>query len=294
MERYTFDRQRRTLLMFLLDFIVKIFKVNSRTLLLPLVIFSVLAGDVTAAGPVGVELGSAGSFAILSKTGITNVSPSAITGDVGTSPIAGASLLLTCAEVTGGVFTVDGAGPAPCAQSNASALTVAVADMGIAYTDAASRPSPDFIELGAGDISGMILVPGLYKWTSGLNISANVTFEGNETDTWIMQISGSLTQAVATSFSLAGGALAKNIIWQIAGSATIGTGSHFEGIILSNTMITVNTGASVNGRLFAQTAVSLLMNTVTEPAEAAGAIGPTGPTGPTGATGATGATGTTG
>ena len=62
-----------------------------------------------------VKLGSAGTFALLSKTGITDVYASAIVGDVGTSPITGAALLLTCGEVTGKIFVVDAAGPLPCA-----------------------------------------------------------------------------------------------------------------------------------------------------------------------------------
>src|SRR5665647_1460567 len=110
------------------------------------------AGPNDGIGPPPVDLGKAGTFVILSKTGITDVHPSAVTGDVGTSPITGAALLLTCGEVVGNVYTVDAAGPLPCAVTSASFLTTAVGDMGFAYDDAAGRLFPDHVELGAGEI----------------------------------------------------------------------------------------------------------------------------------------------
>jgi hypothetical protein len=221
----------------------------------------------TKKGPYAVDLGRAGSFSILSKSGITDVYRSAIVGDVGTSPITGAALLLTCEEVDGAIYTVDAAGPYPCAKSNASNLTVAVSHMEAAYVDAAGRSSPDFIELGAGEIGGLTLEPGLYKWSSGVTISTDVTFSGGPDDVWILQIAGTMNEAVSTKVTLAGGALASNIFWQVAEATTIGSYAHFEGVILSKTMIAVNTGASVNGRLLAQTAVTLQMNTITAPSE---------------------------
>ena len=217
-------------------------------------------------GPAPVRLGTAGAFAILSQTGITDVYASAITGNVGTSPITGAALLLTCGEVTGRVFTVDAAGPLPCAVTDATGLTAAVGDMSIAYDDAAGRVSPNYTELGAGEIGGLTLTPGLYKWGTSLLITKDVTLSGGPNDVWIFQVAGTLNQANAARVTLAGGALAKNIFWQVAGSVTLGTTAHFEGIVLGKTLIAVNTGASVNGRLLAQTAVTLQMNAITQPA----------------------------
>ena len=218
-------------------------------------------------GPMPVSLGSAGTFAILSKSGITDVYRSAIVGDVGTSPITGAALLLTCGEVSGKIYTVDAAGPLPCAVTDATFLTSAVGDMGFAYDDAAGRLSPNFTELGAGEIGGLTLAPGLYKWSTGLLITTDVTLAGGPNDVWIFQVAGTLNQANATRVTLVGGALAKNIFWQVAGAVTIGTTAHFEGVVLAKTMIAVNTGATVNGRLLAQTAVTLQMNAVTQPAK---------------------------
>jgi hypothetical protein len=215
-----------------------------------------------------VALGTAGTFAILTKTGITDVYKSTINGDVGSSPITGAAILLTCPEVaTGVIYTVDAAGPLPCRTTNATFLTAAIGDMGIAYSDAAGRSLPDATELGAGQIGGLTLTPGLYKWSSNVLISNDVTLSGGPNDVWIFQIAGQINQASATHVTLAGGALAKNIFWQAAQGVAIGTTAHFEGVLLGQTMIAVKTGASVNGRLLAQTAVTLEQNAVTQPAQ---------------------------
>jgi ice-binding like protein len=219
-----------------------------------------------AQGPVPVHLGAAGTFAILSKSGITDVPASVIVGNVGTSPITGAALLLTCSEVSGIIYTVNAAGPLPCYVNDPTFLTSAVGDMGFAYDEAAGREAPDATELGAGQIGGLTLAPGLYKWNTGLLISTNVTLSGGPNDVWIFQVAGTLNQASAMRVILAGGARAENIFWQVAGAVTIGTTAHFEGVILGKTMIAVNTGATVNGRLLAQTAVTLQMNAITRPA----------------------------
>jgi hypothetical protein len=247
---------------------MNILKISSKKLLLQLVIGGLFAGNVMAA-PEAIYLGSAGDFTILSKSGITDVYPSVITGNVGTSPITGAALLLKCDEVKGNVFVVDAAGPAPCASNNASTLNAAVGAMETAYNEAAGRVSPDETELGAGEIGGLTLAPGLYKWTTNVSISTDVTLKGSDSgsDVWIMQVAGKLNLANGKRVTLSGGALAKNIFWQVAGSATLGTTSHFEGVLLSKALIAVNTGATVNGRLLAQTAVTLQKNTVTPPLE---------------------------
>ena len=222
---------------------------------------------VASADQAPVDLGTAGTFAILSKTGVTNVYASAVTGNVGSSPITGAAILVTCTEVTGTIFSVDAAGPLPCTVNAAPFLTSAVLDMEAAYLDAEGRSSPDFTEVGAGEIGGLTLAPGLYKWGTGVMISTDVTLAGGPNDVFIFQIAGTLLQANATRVTLTGGAKAKNIFWQVADVVAIGTTAHFEGIVLAKTMIATNTGASVNGRLLAQTAVTLQMNTITNPAK---------------------------
>jgi hypothetical protein len=221
---------------------------------------------VALTGQSPVPLGEAGIFAILTKAGVTDVPPSSVTGDVGASPITGAAIHLTCAEmVTGTIYSVNAAGPLPCRVTDPTLLTTAVANMQTAYTNAAGRTNPNFTNLGAGQIGGLTLAPGLYKWTTGVLMSSNVTLSGSANDVWIFQIAGTLTQANATKMILAGGALPKNIFWQSSGAVSIGTTARFEGVMLGKTMIALKTSASANGRLFAQTAVTLQQNAVTAP-----------------------------
>ena len=144
-------------------------------------------------------------------------------------------------------------------------MTTAVSNMITAYNDAAGRPSPDFTELGTGNLGGKTLIPGLYKWSNTVIMPSDVTLDGGANDVWIFQIAGNLTMSSAMKINLSGGAQAKNIFWQVAGQATFGTTSHFEGNVLSMTGITFQTGASINGRALAQTAVILDGNTVTKP-----------------------------
>jgi len=235
-------------------------------------VWSFTTGTALAKGPKPVILGTAGNFAILAKSGIDTVPVSAITGDIGVSPAAATyitgfgliadstNVFATSTQVIGKVYAADYAVPTP------SNLTTAVGDMETAYTDAAGRVTPDFTELGAGDISGLTLVPGLYKWGTGVSINSDITLNGGPNDVWIFQIAGDITQANGTHIILAGGAQAKNIFWQSFGVVTIGTTAHFEGIIMAQTAITLDTGATINGRLLAQTAVTLKSSTVTEPA----------------------------
>lgn len=242
-----------------------------RTLsIVPIAIISMLAAGTTGAAAAApetpVNLASAGDFTVLSKSGITDVFKTSIGGNVGTSPITGAAIGLTCAEVDGIIYTVDAAGPLPCSVTDPTRLTAAVGDMEAAYNDAAGRTLPDELNLGAGELGGLTLTPGLYKFTSNVSISNDVTLAGGPNDVWIFQIAGTLDQASAKNVTLAGGAQAKNVFWASAGAVTIGTHAHFEGTILSKTMIAMKTKASINGRLLAQTAVTLQMNTLTPPA----------------------------
>jgi len=226
---------------------------------------------VPAAAPLGpppVLLGLAANFADLSKAGITDVPSSAIIGSIGASPISGAAIGVTCAEVTGTIFSVNAAGPAPCSVIDPVMLTTAVSNMETAYTDAAGRPAgvgPN-LNLGAGTVAGQTLVPGTYTWGSNVTITTDLTLNGGPADVWIFQITGTLDLSPNMKVILTGGALPKNIFWQVAGAVTLFPGSHFEGNILAKTNIAMQTGASINGRLLAQTGVSLQQNAVTIPA----------------------------
>jgi hypothetical protein len=221
-------------------------------------------------GPAPVVLGSASNYVILAKSATSNVPTSAITGNVGLSPaaasfITGFSLILpaggassTSAQVTGNVYASDYAVPTP------SNLTTAIGDMQTAYVDAAGRPTPDHTELASGNIGGLTLPAGLYKWSNTVTIPTDVTLQGGANDVWIFQIAGGVSQASAAKVILTGGALAKNVFWQVFGVVDIGTTAHMAGQVLSQTSITLHTGASANGRLLAQTAVTLAGNAVVE------------------------------
>ena len=217
-----------------------------------------------AAGPAIVNLGTAGNFVILAETGVSNTGSSQIWGDIGISPyaatyITGFGLVMdaggtfsTSSLVTGSIYAADYTAPTP------TMLTTAVGDMVTAYTDAAGRLNPDETELGNGDITSMTLAPGLYKWGTGVLISAaGVTLSGGASDVWIFQIAQNLEVADGAIVTLSGGAVASNVFWQVAGQATIGTTAAMQGVILCYTAIVLNTGATLVGRALAQTAVTL-------------------------------------
>jgi len=232
----------------------------------------IFATSATAAGPSPVNLRTAGNFTILTETGITTTGTNTVVGDMGISPIAATAMtgfgliadatntFSTSSLVTEKIYAADYAPPTP------TKMTTAISDMETAFTDAAGRTSPNFIELGGGDISGKTLLPGLYKWGTGVLITnAGITLAGGPNDVWIFQIAGDLLVNNGAIFTLVGGAQAKNIFWQVSGKATFGTTADVKGIILSQTLISMNTGATLSGRALAQTAVTLIANTITAP-----------------------------
>ena len=234
--------------------------------------YSNVVNVTTISDTAPVNLGAAGNYAILAKTGISTVPNSSITGNIGVSPIdstaiTGFSLTLDATngfsrstQVTGKAYAPDYASPTP------SNLTTAVSNMETAYIDAAGR-APGYTELYTGDISGQTLTAGVYKWGTGVLINSDVTLNGGPNDVFIFQVAKGITQASGTKIILSGGVQAKNIFWQVAQTVSIGTGSHFEGIVLGKTNIAIGANASVNGRLLAQTAVTLIKSTVVAPAE---------------------------
>ncbi len=235
--------------------------------------WSFTTGTTTALGPAPVNLGTAGNYVILAKTGVSTTGATAVTGDIGLSPAAASfitgfglvadatNVFSTSALVTGNVYAANYAVPTP------ANMTTAVSDMQTAFTDAAGRTSPDQTELGAGNITGQTLAPGLYKWGTGVLISAGgvVTLNGGPNDVWIFQIAQDLTVSNGAVVTLTGGAVPQNIFWQVSGQTTLGTTADFKGIILSQTLISFNTGAIMNGRALAQTAVTLNATAITEP-----------------------------
>jgi hypothetical protein len=241
---------------------------------------------VTAAtGPAAVDLLSilTNKFVILAETAITDVTPSPITGNIGVSAGTGAGIAVPCTDMlTGKVYDVDGtyaAGAATCAMygpgANKTIVDKAVADMSIAYGDAKGRTVPAPVTgLGSGDISGMTLNPGIYKWSTGVLINTGassgdvlgVTLDclGDANAVFIFQIAQNLVVGPGAKVTPTGSCLAQNIFWEVDGStgATLGTTSVFNGIILSAKQVILQSGAVLHGRALAQTQVVLGTSTV--------------------------------
>jgi hypothetical protein len=210
-----------------------------------------------------VDLGSAANFVILSKAGISTTGVTKIVGNLGVSPIAAAAItgfglkkdpsgeFSTSSLVTGRIYAANYSTPTP------AMLTTAIGDMQIAYRDAAGRKNPRATELGSGNIGGLTIRPGLYKWSSNVTIPSDVTISGGPNAVWIFQIAGTLDISPGKNVILINGAQAKNIFWQVAGKTTIETTAVFNGNILDKTQVTMKTGARLYGRALAQTAVTL-------------------------------------
>ncbi len=271
----------------------------------------VLIGTVFAP-PAGaaqtVQLGTATPFAVLAGTAVTDVPTSSITGDVGLSPAAGTNYAgLTQAEVTGTIYSTDGTGPAGNVDDPAL-LTDAQNDLTTAYVAAAGQPPTTTFTAGDNQLGGQTLVPGVYAFghASTANISAasplTLNGEGDAGAVFVFQASSDLVTAPNSVVQLENGAQACNVFWQVGSSATLNSASTFVGTIMALTSATLDTGATVEGRVLARNgAVTLDANTITTPSTCA-VTTPTGGTSPTattptpavtgGSTGGSGATGT--
>jgi hypothetical protein len=235
-----------------------------------------IAAGLSAAAPMPVNLGQAGNYTILAKSGISTTGATHIVGDLGLSPaktsfftgfgqaLAPSGQYSTAPTyVSGRLFAADNTPPTP------SVLTTSVSNMQAAYTDAAGRPvSLGDLDVGAaGEIGGLNLTTGVYKWTTPVTIQSDLTLTGNSTDVWIFQIPGTLDLGSASlggiHILLSGGAQAKNVFWQVAGDTTIHTTCVFNGNILDQTMVAMDSGAVLNGKALAQTAVTLIADTLT-------------------------------
>ncbi|KIJ38532.1 hypothetical protein M422DRAFT_258901 [Sphaerobolus stellatus SS14] len=220
---------------------------------------------VFALGPPAINLGTAGNFVILAKSGLSIVPPSSITGNIGVSPatsgaITGFSLIKTGAfatstQVIGSVFASDFPAPTP------ATLTATILAMEAAFTDGNSRTANVTVNLGAGTLTGLTLAPGLYTWTNTVNVVTSLTLSGLPTDIWILKIAGGLNVAAAQKIILTG-ALPKNVFWVVSGTVKIGTTSSFFGVLLAATDVILTTMSSLNGRILSQGAVVLQQATV--------------------------------
>lgn len=232
---------------------------------------------VVCAGADCVPLGTAGKYVILAKDGgITNVSPSVVTGNVGMNAVAAgmtgfsqpaldaSGTFSTSSEVTGKMYAADYAAPTP------ADLAQAIVDTGLAFNDVDNNKTVGAgnLDLGTGgNITGVDFAPGVYEWSAGGVVidAPGVTLTGGPTAVWVFKIPTGITMNPGATVNLAGGALPQNVFWRAGGVVALDTTANLKGIVLSDSSITLKSGASVNGRLLASTAVTLIANTVTRP-----------------------------
>jgi len=215
-------------------------------------------------------LGTATSFAILAGTTITNntaPSTTVVTGDVGLSPGLAAAITNMTGPPNGTIVGATHTGSDPLAISAKNDLTTA-------YGVAASSPC-NFNKTGQ-NLGGMTLTPGTYCQTTAPTLTGILTLSGN--GVFIFQIGSTLVTAPGASVVLTGGAQACNVFWQVSSSATLDTTTAFVGTIMALTSISLNNGASIQGRALARNgAVTLINNVITAPTgcNAATVVGPT-------------------
>jgi len=223
-----------------------------------------------------VNLGSAGNFAILAASKISDVqispglgSSTIVRGDVGLSPASGSFIGLTTSQLLNGtIFSVDAAGPAGSV-INPGLLTTAQNDLTAAYNDAAGRSADMAFGVVDNQLGSKILLPGVYSFggAATANLIGNLTLDGNGevNPVWIFQASSTLVTASGSSVTLINGANSCNVFWQVSSSATIGTSTTFVGNIMADQSIALQTNATLNGSALARiAAVTLDYNTITK------------------------------
>lgn len=219
-------------------------------LILGLLLFAICTIAVKAVSPTTVLLGSAANFSVLAGSGITNTGPTTITGDVGTFP--------TTSETGFETVTLNGTN-----HMGDTVTQAAKTDLVTAYNDAAGRTPVITVPT---ELGGTTRAPGIYDSLSGtFEITGTLTLdgEGDSNAVFIFKAASTLVTASSSVVSLTNGAHVCNVFWQVGSSATIGTYSAFVGNILALTSITVNTGATVDGRVLARNgAVTLDSNTI--------------------------------
>ncbi len=196
------------------------------------------------------NLGTAEGFAILAYSNITSNPNSAINGKVGLKPGTHDMITLDPSEVKGGIQDILGSDDET---DPINFLSNAKVDMVTAYTKAAGlTPDADKVNMIEAQADGKILKAGVYKWSAGLTVTKDFTLEGNTNDIWVFKIPGHMKVGSGVHMILGKGVQAKNIFWQVAGSATLEANSDFSGTIIAQQFIEIKNHATLTGRAFAK------------------------------------------
>ena len=195
--------------------------------------FSLLSLFVLNAFANSINLGTAGSYAVLAGSTVTNTGSSVLSGDVGVWP-GSAVTGFPPGVVVGGTMNM----------GNAAAQT-AESDLTTAY-NAAAGLAPTKVLTGQ-NLGGMTLTPGTYFFASSAQLTGQLTLndQGNPNAVFVFQIAKTLTTASASSVIFSNSLTDSNVYWQVGSSATLGTTTAFEGNILALSSITLNTGATI-------------------------------------------------
>jgi hypothetical protein len=215
-----------------------------------------VATQSAGAADATVGLGNASSFAVLAGSTVTNTTDLAlpdtvINGDLGVSPL-GAVTGFPPGIINGTEHQADGVSAG------------AQADLTTAYNDAAGRTPTSGVPAFIG--AGQTLVSGVYKAGTSLDVGGTLTLDaqGDPNAVFIFQVPTTLVTDSGTAIDLVNGANACNVFWQVGSSATLGTGTAFQGSILALASITVTTSVTITGRALARNAaVTLDHDTIT-------------------------------
>jgi type VI secretion system secreted protein VgrG len=185
------------------------------------------------------DLRSAATFVALASSTLTNTGSGVFIGNVGVFPGTEITGFPPGTVQHGSIYM---GGPVP---------ELAQADAQLAYDDLDGQVCN--VQLTGQDLGGMVLTPGVYCFDTSAQLTGDLVLDGldNPEAVWVFQMGSTLTSASASTVETINGGRAVNVFWQVGSSATLGTGTQFEGNILADASITLDTGARLIGRALA-------------------------------------------